>query len=401
MTVESWKLGAVPRQAEVLVDTPYAVCGKTTEQGCGDLTTTTYFGTRPGAHALLCRDTGLHDPVILLRQSGRYDHAGGTVIKTVGGYRRSVADGILESEFECVQHHALNKLGINIPNIGSHALRNLPRHEFLPIGVVRVPVTGFIITNWKIVGEPSEGFERLEVTLDEAAKMAQNGTIYDECSRSLIMWAWRRAKEAETRELHELVVESALVGGLPDLTYHSDAIIVFPGRGETERVKQATFRFLEHADTLQYLLVAGDNPDHLGAEIYSSAEDIVHNAPHLRNRIHCQGIAHNTLKQARWAVKMLGELEVKVQHAVLAVSPYHLLRAYCTLIREINRSPNPARVWPMQMDISPESRIPHPNDTDTAWEAGLDEIPRLLAYRRKGDIASHAELMEYVNRLNK
>jgi hypothetical protein len=79
----------------------------------------------------------------------------------------------------------------------------------------------------------------------------------------------------------------------------------------------------------------------------------------------------------------------------LLISPYHLLRAYCTLIRSFrNLNSSYVQVVPLPVPVAPDILIPE-TGVD-AWHMAMGEYERIEAYQQKGDVATYCEAREYL-----
>lgn len=168
----------------------------------------------------------------------------------------------------------------------------------------------------------------------------------------------------------------------------ADALVIFPGLGETWRVSQA----LEYWGTTkaQYLLIAGT---HIGEET-----EPIKTLPNLKrvfgikdtSGIFTQVHTNNTKGQAVWVSEMVERLGIK--SIALFAPAYHIPRAYLTILKSLKKKvpmfPVPTKVSPTT--VVPETHVQH-------WTMIPGEMERILKYQEKGDIVSFKEFKNYMN----
>ncbi len=153
-----------------------------------------------------------------------------------------------------------------------------------------------------------------------------------------------------------------------------DAVICFPG--EEENIRQDFAQRL--VDELRmdkpgaFFLVAGFGPGHNSYRIDGAIQ---------------QGVANNTLDQVVWAVEKMSQLSIR--KAIIVTATYHMLRAYLTMLHQINMqnfsaSLFPAPVLPINIFFEKDR-----------MEA---EIQRIKIYQEKGDVSSLEALLMYLSR---
>lgn len=177
-----------------------------------------------------------------------------------------------------------------------------------------------------------------------------------------------------------------------------EAFLVYPGMGETWRLEHAIRAWQDHnlLDYTKYLLIAGTEWRKEKTAVRPPIVKNLRKHPYYLTKtrgVHAQNHARHTKDQAEWVVKKVQEL--KIQSLALYVSPYHLLRAYLTLIKTfINQKVRWIPVIPVPVKISPAEIIPE-TKTD-AWGMVQAEMNRIKIYQKQGDVATLAELKSYL-----
>ncbi|MFI5841163.1 YdcF family protein [Catenuloplanes sp. NPDC051500] len=171
----------------------------------------------------------------------------------------------------------------------------------------------------------------------------------------------------------------------------ADALIVPSGQGEEWRITHA-IRLWEANPRLRLLLIANGNP----AEVTYDALTL----DYLRglglrrmDGVHVQAEpAPNTALQALWIADRVQAL--RIASFGLVVSPYHLLRAYLTVLKALDRAGARVPMWPVPVAVSPETRVPETGAT--AYDLLPGEVSRIISYMDRGWIASTGELQSYI-----
>jgi uncharacterized SAM-binding protein YcdF (DUF218 family) len=190
----------------------------------------------------------------------------------------------------------------------------------------------------------------------------------------------------------DLVAVTMMIYSLPRPVAATDAIVVLPGQGEDWRLFDAIEAW-NNSPNVRFLLIAGS---------YSGETTwFLPNLEILQERYglkRTSGVviaahAHHTREQAEWFVETVQEL--KVRSVSLFVSPYHLLRAYCTLLK----AALDAGIWipmiPVPVRVSPSAAIPETGFT--AWQLVSGEVERFRRYRdSEGHIVAITELQHYL-----
>jgi hypothetical protein len=184
-----------------------------------------------------------------------------------------------------------------------------------------------------------------------------------------------------------------LYDSIPKAGDHVEAIAVYPGLGEHWRVTHAIENWEDHPE-MRYLLVAGDNPGQKTSIPVDKDSLAKHPFYLMRERgVLAQGITQNTPGQAEWLVEQVDEHNIK--SLSLTVSPYHSLRALLTTVKMFDKlDVEPIPIIPVPV-LKPPSTIT-PETGMTAVEMSGQEIPRILAYQKKGDVATPDEFAAYL-----
>lgn len=171
----------------------------------------------------------------------------------------------------------------------------------------------------------------------------------------------------------------------------ADALIVPSGQGEEWRITHA-IRLWEANQDLRLLLIANGNPSET---TYDELDLGYLRGLGLRREdgVHVQAEpAPNTALQAGWIagrVRALG-----ISSFGLVVSPYHLLRAYLTVLKALDREALRVPMWPVPVAVSPDTRVPETGATADDLLPG--EVTRMISYMDRGWLATTGELRTYL-----
>lgn len=190
----------------------------------------------------------------------------------------------------------------------------------------------------------------------------------------------------------DVIRATTAVLSLPQSAVDSaDALIVPSGQGEEWRITHA-IRLWEANPRLRLLLIANGNP----AEVtYDELTLDYLRGLGLRRTagVHVQTEpAPNTALQAAWIAERVHAL--RIDGFGLVVSPYHLVRAYLTVLKALDRAGLRVPMWPVPVAVSPEVRVPETGAN--AYDLLPGEVTRILTYMDRGWIASTGELRSYV-----
>ncbi|WP_373320572.1 hypothetical protein [Rhizocola hellebori] len=172
---------------------------------------------------------------------------------------------------------------------------------------------------------------------------------------------------------------------------HVDALVIAAGQGEEWRFTHAIGAWEAKPD-LRYLLVANGNPAE--ATYVEITLDYLRSLGLRRTEgVHVQAEpAPNTGLQAAWIVSQVQSRGIT--SLALAISPYHLPRAYLTVLKACNASGVRLPVIPVPVAVSPHTPVPETGATGYALVPG--EVKRILAYMDQGWVATPEELQQYL-----
>ncbi|WP_426513778.1 hypothetical protein ACPPVO_26110 [Dactylosporangium sp. McL0621] len=170
-----------------------------------------------------------------------------------------------------------------------------------------------------------------------------------------------------------------------------DALAVPSGQGEHWRLAHA-IRLWEAGPHLRRLLLATTNA--------AEATYVELTLDHLRGLglrrtggVHIQPEpAAHTGAQAVWIAEQVRAHGLA--SLALAVSPYHLPRAYLTVLRELDRAGVRIPLIPVPVAVAPHRRVPETGAT--AYDLVPGEVQRILTYAGEGRLATPAELADYL-----
>ena len=177
----------------------------------------------------------------------------------------------------------------------------------------------------------------------------------------------------------------------------AEALAVCPGMGEYWRGNDVISTWERGRGKHNYLLIAGHNQaEKTWADL--SVENLQKPPVGLRRT---EGVhvdmrpegGNGTNLQARWLLKKAQELDISSM--ALFVSPYHLLRAYCTVLSAFLKAGREIFLIPAPVVVSPDRIIPE-SGAD-AWASVAGELVRMDKYQVVGDVATYQELKDYIS----
>ncbi len=205
-------------------------------------------------------------------------------------------------------------------------------------------------------------------------------------------------RTVESDEFSDILSMAMMLYAIPhSATQKTEALVVIPGMDESWRIVQALDLYSGASTSFKHLFVAGVNAEELArhqALLASLKKDyaILRDDDHFHLKLSCV----NTKDQAEWICDEIFNLQLS--SLTLFVSPYHLLRAYCAVLKScLRRNLDSLAIIPAPVIISPNARF-H-KDEYNAWELIPGELKRLLKYQIKGDVATYQELRGYLNNL--
>ncbi|HKX73177.1 MAG TPA: hypothetical protein VJM32_04155 [Candidatus Saccharimonadales bacterium] len=190
-----------------------------------------------------------------------------------------------------------------------------------------------------------------------------------------------------------LVAMAIWLYSMPRPVSQTDAILVLPGQGEDWRLNDAVAAW-NNCPNARYLLVAGN---YKGERTWFLPTIEI-----LRERYgltRTEGVlihphAHHTKEQSDWIIPTIQELGLT--SISLFVSPYHLLRAFCCILKAFTRHDVPQiPMIPVPVLVSPTTPVPETGIT--GWDLVHGEVERILKYTEFGDVATPEELMSYLD----
>jgi hypothetical protein len=171
-----------------------------------------------------------------------------------------------------------------------------------------------------------------------------------------------------------------------------DAVAVLTGQGETWRLAHAVAD-RETNPARRHLLVATTNA---AEATYAPITPDTLRGLGLRRTggVHIQAVAAaDTGVQAAWIAAQIREHDIT--GLALAVSPYHLPRAYLTVLRACEDRGIRIPLLPMPVPVAPSTVVPE--SAANAWDMLPGELRRILDYADRGWIATPAQLRAYVD----
>ena len=204
-------------------------------------------------------------------------------------------------------------------------------------------------------------------------------------------------------ELAAMSQELIQVAGSP-INRPLGAYVTMPGLGEYHRVRR-TIQAWRRGNPQGYLIIAGCSAnektfvemtdDNLMGHFGLTRDELDQH----RDRIIIQPNARNTPDQTDWLAHTLKEHNIKL--AGLAVTMYHELRAFATLLASQRRlgSLELGLVVPRLIMVNPTDIVPETGVTYRDSAAG--ELKRMLTYVKKGDVATYDEFMSYMDRIHR
>ncbi|BCJ61738.1 hypothetical protein Jiend_51600 [Micromonospora endophytica] len=153
----------------------------------------------------------------------------------------------------------------------------------------------------------------------------------------------------------------------PSAGDHVDALVIASGQGEEWRFTHAIRSWEANLD-LRYLLVANGNPTE---KTYVEITLGYLRSLGLRrtNGVHLQAEpAPNTALQAAWIVSQVKDHGIT--SLALAVSPYHLPRAYLTLLKAFNEAGVRLPIIPAPVAVAPDRLVQKPAPPPTTSYPG-------------------------------
>ena len=172
------------------------------------------------------------------------------------------------------------------------------------------------------------------------------------------------------------------------------AFIVFPGVGEIWRIGDAV-AWWENKENVraEFFLIPGMNLRErtaitLNVEVLKEKFGLVR-----EENVIIRPHAEHTKDQAEWAREKIEEYGIS--SIALFVSPYHITRAYLTLLKSLLNKKIFIPIIPVPAYVAPHVEIPETGVN--AWEMIPGEVERIEDYQKKGDTATFEELQNYLD----
>ncbi|GIF10078.1 ElyC/SanA/YdcF family protein [Actinoplanes teichomyceticus] len=195
-----------------------------------------------------------------------------------------------------------------------------------------------------------------------------------------------------TADLLDLMTTVVAILTVPPATgRHLDAVVVPTGQGEEARLRHA-IALWESEPGIRFLLVPNGNP---AERTYVTITLDYLRSLGLRrlDGVHIQRApAPNTALQAAWIADEVGKRDIR--SCVLTVSPYHLPRAFLTVIKALAVRKVRIPVIPAAVPVPPHARVPETGAN--AYDLLPGEFRRILTYANDGWIATPDESREYL-----
>jgi hypothetical protein len=169
-----------------------------------------------------------------------------------------------------------------------------------------------------------------------------------------------------------------------------DAVAVPTGQGEESRIADA-IQLWEDGHTGRHLLIANGNPAE--RTYVPITRDYLHGLGLRRHPgVHIQAEpAPNTGLQAAWIAEQVRRLGIT--SLLLAVTPYHLPRAYLTVLKALHATGVRIPVLPYPIAVAPQATAPETGVAHRDLWPG--EAHRIVQYTGHGWVAGIEEFRKY------
>lgn len=178
--------------------------------------------------------------------------------------------------------------------------------------------------------------------------------------------------------------------------FKPDAIVGHAGMGEVWRIQDPILEY-EFSDSAKFLLMAGLCVKEKCYEELT-VENLTKPPYNLQKTegMFAQPNALHTKDQMDWIIARVNEL--KISQLLFMSSPYHLVRAYLTLLKSwLDLGSHPVIMIPKPLAMSSAIILPENGETARAMIPG--EMRRIFEYQEKGDVATLSELEAYIDRI--
>ncbi len=191
----------------------------------------------------------------------------------------------------------------------------------------------------------------------------------------------------------ELYQMATMVLTLPRYEFDCEALAVYCGMGEAERIVEAIRVWHSHRSCSRVLLIAEQYHENL-PYTHLSAQMLMKD-PFCLKRL--EGVTFtlstpNTFEQAKWVIDQV--MKKKISSLAVFTSPFHVLRVFCTTVKCLMDSRYGfIPIIPVPVPVSPNKIT----ETDLdAWQLARQEMERICSYQAKGDVATFAETAFYL-----
>jgi hypothetical protein len=188
----------------------------------------------------------------------------------------------------------------------------------------------------------------------------------------------------------EVLADVVMILSLPQKAAEKvGALALLPGLGETWRLHHA-LDFWKQRRNLWFLFPGLNTREKTWA--HSSLKNLQRSGlvgPKVIFRQH----AEHTRDQAEWLYQQANRFGIK--SFALFVPPYHASRAYLTVLKTFLRHKKRVAIIPVITPVSPSKIVPEIGVS--AWQMVPGELARIRQYRKKGDVATHQELVKYLD----
>jgi uncharacterized SAM-binding protein YcdF (DUF218 family) len=189
-----------------------------------------------------------------------------------------------------------------------------------------------------------------------------------------------------TTPVSDIVTMMGMVYSLPRVPQVVDGIVLIPGFHESWCLEEGVRAF--EGSRARSLLVAGDGID----QPLITLDELKRHGLTREHGVTIQQGALHTRHQADWVVDEVTSKQLK--SVAVVASPSHLLRAYLTILKVVLESESLIALIPVPVRVSPETVISRTGGT--VWDLMPSEVERISAYQVKGDVATLAQLQEYL-----
>lgn len=204
-------------------------------------------------------------------------------------------------------------------------------------------------------------------------------------------------RKVEMQFSHQLFAATTYYLSLPRQALSLvDAIVVFPGLGEWERVSSAIRLWQNPASVARYLIIEGHNNREYTQRVLT--EEVLKQEFDLTKTegVHIRVHAENTLDQATHVAALVHELDIT--SLALCAPSYHNPRGFFTLLQALRAAGIPDMpIIPATTPSGPDRLVPeYEIDNIVAWDMAGSECDRIEKYGLKGDLVTPGSVKDYL-----